>query len=527
MQNVENYTVFGQKLHCFDYLIPYYDVFKSYLLQSCVRDTYSVLCEDCESGQCGHWEKHFSGLTSKISAVATKNKITKKFTYTRFEYVKTEEFGTKLQPITSPQSLEEISAYLGSKLHKFIEHSNTYLRERTLWKILKPFTISNQSALIVIDFSENLSIPVQNEPQTMYWVRKQVSIMSVISETPLKTYYGHLSESRIHDQVYTKESIVEIIRSIPPQEQYVIRSDNANHFKCAQCFYDLQIISDEFLATIVRVYGISGHCKGEVDSADRHIKNAIRNRIRAGDYILDTDDCLAALNEKFCDYTNPSYSFRKIEAEKLIEKRNEVLKLDFKRVDGTMDFHVLVFKPFQKFFHASNVICVCENCIDRNYAACSNFKEYYPEVTVLSKPLTRYAKVTIEEEEESTVSVMGGMVTEGSIFAVKADNATHDFFLFLCTKTQTAHGEKSPLKDTFGHIIHLGELFITGVYLEIADYGKKCINYNVTRTEVFVHSGTVFFPQVPVKTTKAGVYKLSNDMVVELNIRSSLNTNDF
>ena len=42
-----------------------------------------------------------------------------------------------------------------------------------------------------------------------------------------------------------------------------------------------------------------------------------------------------------------------------------IAKLDFKRVEGTTEFHILVFKPFQKFFHASNVICVCENCMNR------------------------------------------------------------------------------------------------------------------------------------------------------------------
>ena len=75
--------------------------------------------------------------------------------------------------------------------------------------------------------------------------------MCGITETPEKTYYGYFSESRLHDPVYTKESISKIIRSIPGYGQYVVRSDNANHFKCAQCFFDLQELANEFVANIV------------------------------------------------------------------------------------------------------------------------------------------------------------------------------------------------------------------------------------------------------------------------------------
>ena len=65
------------------------------------------------------------------------------------------------------------------------------------------------------------------------------------SEATSKTYYGHLSENRIHDQVYTAESIQMIIQSMPQLEHYVVRSGNATHFKCAQCFYDLQQIANK------------------------------------------------------------------------------------------------------------------------------------------------------------------------------------------------------------------------------------------------------------------------------------------
>ena len=241
-----------------------------------------------------------------------------------------------------------------------------------------------------------------------------------------KTYHGHLSESRIHDQVYTKESISRIISSAPDLDFYFIRSDNATNFKCAQCFYDLQMLSNEKLATIVTTYGIVGHGKGEIDSVGGHIKNAVRKSIAAGAYILNTDDCLAVLTNKFQDYESPNYIFEKIYSELLINQRNEANMYNFVTVDGSTAFHVLVFSPFQSYFLASNVLCCCDNCLTKNFKDCPNFEPYYPEVTKISKPLTRSEKVTIDEE--STPVMMGGMVTAGSLFAIKAESRTDDFF---------------------------------------------------------------------------------------------------
>lgn len=506
-------------------IIKDYETFKTDLLKNCKRDKYSVLCLDCESGDCGHWLKLFDDLVSKICSIEKENKVTKKFSFTRFEYMKSEQYGTKLQPVTTPLGLSEICKYIQSKLKVFIKHSNQHFRDCILWKIIKPFTKQDKSALIVIDYSENLSIPVQREPQSMYWIRKAVSIMNGISETPEKVYHGHLSESRVHDQVYTKESLSRIIRSIPGYEQYVIRSDNAGHFKCAQCFYDLQALSNEYSITIVRVYGTSGHGKGEIDSVGGHLKNAIRKKISTGSYILNTDDCLAALADKFEEYQNPSYCFEKIQAEKLIERRNELLKYDFKTVVGSNEFHVLVFRPNKVFFLASNVLCCCTNCLERNFESCSNFKKYFPEVRVYSKPITRSENISIEEESLSSSTIMGEMVTRGCIFAIKADNVSHDFFLVLCTETQKQHGQKKPLVDESGHSIKFGDFYITGNYLEIAGYSKKSTDYyvNVKAGDVYVLSGAVFFPQVPIRKN-GDIYKLGNDMVVELNIRSSMNT---
>ena len=309
-------------------ILDSYEAFKKHLFKSCKRDENGILVEECESGQCGHWMEIFLKLKENIESISEDNKITKKFSFTRFIYMEINE-KRRITPDTSPLSMSEICDFILEKLPAFVKHSNSHFRDCILWKIFKPNVTIRNSALLTIDFSENLSIPVQKEPQSLYWIRKQVSIMNGISDSEEKTYHGHLSESRVHDQKYTKESLKRIIKAVPGQSQYVVRSENAQHFKSAESFHHLQELANELSADIIRVYGIAGHGKGEIDSVGGHFKNAIRKKIMSGGYILNSDDCLAALVDKFGKYKEPSHLFEKIEAELLIERRNEAMKYEF------------------------------------------------------------------------------------------------------------------------------------------------------------------------------------------------------
>ena len=112
---------------------------------------------------------------------------------------------------------------------------------------------------IYIEFSENFSLPIQHEPQSMYWVRKQISMHCGIGicveddNSQTKVYFGHLSDE--HNQVYVKHSLIDMLSVLPANDTIVIRSDNANHFKSAGNFSDLQDIANQTNSTVIRVYG--------------------------------------------------------------------------------------------------------------------------------------------------------------------------------------------------------------------------------------------------------------------------------
>ena len=124
----------------------YWD-FKHHLFMHCNRDEYGILIVDCESGLCGHWNKQFTELIHTIIEIETEKKCDKKFAFTRFQYVKTEEYGTRLTPIVTPLNLSEICEFIKSKLKTFVKHSNQHLRDTILWNIFKSYTITDESAL--------------------------------------------------------------------------------------------------------------------------------------------------------------------------------------------------------------------------------------------------------------------------------------------------------------------------------------------------------------------------------------------
>ena len=186
----------------------------------CEHDDKNILLTKCESGNCGKWMEKFKLLHQSLCSIVGSDK---QISFTRFEYQKTQEYGSRLVHLTSPLNLDAIFSFLHKSLPNYVVHSNRNLKDIIKWKIIKQNVVSESSSLITLDYSENISIPVQHEPQSMYWIRKAVSIMTLITETVGgKEYHGHVSEDRDHDPVFTRESLVSVIKSIPHLDYYFI-----------------------------------------------------------------------------------------------------------------------------------------------------------------------------------------------------------------------------------------------------------------------------------------------------------------
>ena len=95
-----------------------------------------------------------------------------------------------------------------------------------------------------MDFSENLSLPMKYEPQSLHWAHDQVTVHSGI----LKVH--------VHNKVDDFDKIDTIL---------IESDDSFNQYKCAQHFYHLQSITSNFHKNLICVCSVAVHGKGEVD----------------------------------------------------------------------------------------------------------------------------------------------------------------------------------------------------------------------------------------------------------------------
>ena len=194
----------------------------------------------------------------KIKSYVVKNNLKNLKGFIRFENFKGENGGSKLSLLEGSLNPCKIIHYIDSKISKFVYHSNDTKRNYIPWKNWSNIQCST------IELSENLSLPIYKEPQSMYWVRKQVSIYASFAKyndgiDECKSYIGDVSEDRNHDLVFISNSIKDTFTIIPVQDTLILRSDKASNFKFVEAFVDLQRICNETNINIMRVYGSQGH----------------------------------------------------------------------------------------------------------------------------------------------------------------------------------------------------------------------------------------------------------------------------
>ena len=241
---------------------------------------------------------------------------------------------------------------------KLIQHRNQQKHFRSTTDELKCI----YAPLIDIDFSENLSVPIKNEPQSLHWCHQQVSVHSgIVKEDGDKIYHAYISNDRLHDQAF-----VEILKecNLPKYEAVIIISHNcSNQYKSGSAFHDLQGLANTLNKPIIRVYGIAGHGNGEVD----HV--GVRREIAAGCYMADAGEMVEFLSDKFSLHDN------EIDEKALEMKRAAKRMMTFPTINGSSKFQIMCFKPNALTFRAAPFICVCEEC-QKYYGSCSLFHEY-------------------------------------------------------------------------------------------------------------------------------------------------------
>ena len=85
----------------------------------------------------------------------------------------------------------------------------------------------------------------------------------------------------------------------------------------------MQSISNNTYKKVIRIFGIAGHSKGEVDHVGGLVKCAIRREIANGAFLENANDMVLFLSQKFGEQNDPNYITKENDSKQLQILRNE------------------------------------------------------------------------------------------------------------------------------------------------------------------------------------------------------------
>ena len=251
------------------------------------------------------------------------------------------------------------------------------------------------------DFSQNLVLEHDDQPQSGYWNPTQVTLYTAVFyykdpaiDEIVKVYYHVLSNDLDHDEFAVRAFHNAIMADLTNRGVVVVRwvwwSDGAGqHFKSAPCFRDIH--NHSFLAPrdgvpVNRAYTASGHGKGEHDGAATYVKSSVKKHLLTveGKFgskgIRSAQECF-----EWCrDYlpavaANQQQWSSKKGAVKLYDRRFVYVdtsdverpdKITWEVDDRVGALHELMFRPGKEEMHGRDLTCVCAHCRAGKYVKC-------------------------------------------------------------------------------------------------------------------------------------------------------------
>ena len=141
----------------------------------------------------------------------------------------------KYRALKKDATMNDILEFIDTFLVRFIHHRNELKHFRTTVHVIRQ---EFQSLWLDVDLSENLSVPVDKEIQSLHWGKPQVTIHSgIVKFNGAKVYHPYISNSIVHDQQLVVLAIRKMIHSTQSHESaemITIESDNANEYKSCE-----------------------------------------------------------------------------------------------------------------------------------------------------------------------------------------------------------------------------------------------------------------------------------------------------
>ena len=411
----------------------------------------------------------------------------------------------RLKLLSRQANLCDIITSISLRLPKIINHRNHLRHYRSTINEFREFY---DNILIDIDFSENLSIPVKFEPQSLHWCHEQVTIHSgILKVGGKKSYHPYVSNERRHDQPFVHIVLEKMLEEVDMKlhSYIVIESDNCSvQYKSAQHFNNMQELADKYNTNLIRIFGIPEHGKGEVDHVGGIAKNVVRKEIAGGRFLQDASEIVACLQKKFEHYTFPDY-VKEIFVEDVNEVRcNAALKV-CKTIEGSSSFQVMLFKPNSDIIRATSRICICDLC-KVDYGSCKLFQDYTLQVQILKETLLRSSCMESNTSERNTDKC--DFLMPESICAVAADQQSSDTVWFI--KIEGESITKEEICDDYGVKVGLGQKYLYGKFLEKEGTCRGGQKFKLMRKTTFFYKESVVYPFVNFDYRKH-LYVISNN----------------
>ena len=152
-----------------------------------------------------------------------------------------------------------------------------------------------------------------------------------------------VNDDLTHDQAFVKVVIAEMLETLnmKPGETTSISSDNCtSQYKSSQHFHDLQTIATKYNIRIIRIYGVAGHGKNEIDTVGGVVKITLRKAVVHGEFFATASSCVDFLVTKFGENESPEYNIKEIYPEEVEREHNHASKTKYYPLDGSSKFRV-------------------------------------------------------------------------------------------------------------------------------------------------------------------------------------------
>ena len=274
--------------------------------------------------------------------------------------------------------------------------------------------------LFVHDFSQNLLLYLQDEPQSRYWVHKQITIHPTVvyykclrngCEEIVKEDLIHITEDLSHDQdavqAFLEASVQHLKQKGVEIKEIIQFSDHAaSQYKSKTVFYKLS----KYDIPVTNHFFAVRHGKGPANRAGGNFKVFILNTIKIGTVHLSTLEEIAEYcSLKFdkqvaCIAEKISHSLKKVFLHKEITRDKTLPKL--KRVIDTRKLHSIRNTGHEGVLEKKEISCLCSPCFHHS-GSCEN-PSYLDEWKMVSithhkkKDLQRLENIMHKKDEKVT-----------------------------------------------------------------------------------------------------------------------------